>query len=104
MYASMDIKTALDVARPKHVAKSMWDWSVHVWIVAAFQREVAGLEGRATCENVECTFPLTRCIRHGSVQTPRLWLKMAMKKLWNVEEAGKKTGRGREEEVDGASH
>ena len=63
MYASMAIKTAFDVARPKHVAKFMGDESVHVWIVAAFHREMAGLEGRATFENVECRsegFPRTR--------------------------------------------
>ena len=39
--------------------------------MAAFLREVAGLEGRATFENVECTFPFTRCVRQGSVQTPK---------------------------------
>ena len=66
---------------------------------------MAGLEGRATFENVECTFPFTRCVRQGSVQTPRLWLKMAMQVLWNAEEDGKKTGRReREEEEDGAPH
>ena len=71
----------------------------------AILREMAGLEGRATFENVECTFPLTRCIRQGSVQTPRLWLKMAMKTLWNVDDDGKKIGRGgREEEEEGAPH
>ena len=60
-----------------------------------FLREMAGLEGRTTFENVECTFPFTGCVRQGSVQTPPLWLKMAMQILWNVEEDGKKTGRGR---------
>ena len=105
MYASMDIKTAFDVARPKHVAKFMGDESVHVWIVAAFLLEMVGCEGRATFENVECTFPFTRCVRQGGAQTPRLWLKMAMQISWNVEEDGKKTGRrGREEEEDGAPH
>ena len=67
---------------------------------------MVGLEGRATFENVECTFPFTRCVRQGSVQTPRLWLKMAMHILWNVEEDGKKRKgrRGREEEEEGAPH
>ena len=66
---------------------------------------MAGLEGRATFENVECTFPFTRCVRQGSAQTPRLWLKKAMQMFSNVEDDGKKTGRrGREEEEDGAPH
>ena len=66
---------------------------------------MVGLEGRATIENVECTFQFTGCVRQGSVQTPRLWLRMAMQILWNEEEDGKKTGRGgREEEEEGAPH
>ena len=70
--ASMDIKTAFDVARPKHIAKIMGDQNVHGWIVAALLREkAAGLEGQTTSENVECTFPFARCIRQGSVD-PRL--------------------------------
>ena len=40
--------TAFDVARPKHVATCMGDSNVHVWIVVALLREMAGLEGRAT--------------------------------------------------------
>ena len=73
--------------------------------MAAFLCEMVRLEGRATFENVECTFSFTRCVRQGSVQTPLLWPKMAMQILWNVEEDGKKTGRrGREEEEDGAPH
>ena len=70
--ASMDIKTAFDVARPKHIAKIMGDQNVHGWIVAALLREKAGLEGQTTFENVECTFPFARCIRQGSVEAPRL--------------------------------
>ena len=61
--ASMDIKTAFDVARPKHVARIMGGQDVHGWMTAALCREMAGLEGQATFENVENTFSLTRCIR-----------------------------------------
>ena len=35
--ASMDIKTAFDVARPKHINK-------YGWVVAALLREMAGVE------------------------------------------------------------
>ena len=36
-------------------------------------------------ENVESTFPFTRCILQGSFEAPRRWLKMAMQIMWNVE-------------------
>ena len=44
---------------------------------------------------VESTFYFARCIRHGSVEAPRLWQKMAMLLLANVEEywVRKKNGR-----------
>ena len=62
---SMDIKTASDVARPRH--KLMEDQVVHRWITAAFLREKACLEGQATLENVESTSSFARC--SGSPQT-----------------------------------
>ena len=83
--ASMVIKTAFDVARPKHIVKIMGDQDVHGWIRAAFLREMASLERLATFEAVENTFPFTRCIRQGSVEAPRLWLEMAMHILSNAE-------------------
>ena len=64
-----DIKTAFDVARPKHIAKIMQDhdvhgWIFHGWIIAALLREMAGfLERLAYFESVESTFPFARCIR-----------------------------------------
>ena len=67
--ANMDIKTAFDVARPKHIAKIMQDhdvhgWIFHGWIIAALLREMAGfLERLAYFESVESTFPFARCIR-----------------------------------------
>ena len=33
---SMDIKTAFDVARPKHCATNVDDHDVHRWIIVAF--------------------------------------------------------------------
>ena len=81
----MNIKTAFDVARPKHVAKIMGDQDVHGWITAAVLRARAGLEGQATFGNLDSTFPFTRCIRQGSVEAPRLWLNMALQILVVVE-------------------
>ena len=58
--ASMDTNTAFDVARPKHIAKIMGDHDVHVWIVAASLREMAGLEGQGKFESVESTFSVLK--------------------------------------------
>ena len=40
--ASMDINTAFDVARPKHIARITGDQDVHGWITAAFFRAKPG--------------------------------------------------------------
>ena len=63
--ASMDTKTAFEVARPRH--KLMGDQVVHRWITAASLREMARLEGQATLENVQSTSSFARC--SGSPQT-----------------------------------
>ena len=47
---------------------------------------MSGLEGKATFECVEGSFAFNRCLRQGSVEAPRLWQKMAMQLLANVEE------------------
>ena len=83
--AGMDIKTAIDVARPKHIPKLMEKKTVHGWVTAALPREMEGLEGQAIFENVESKFQCARCIRQGIVEAPRLGLKMAMQILWKVE-------------------
>ena len=81
----MDIKTAFDVATPKYIALVLEDQNMHGWLIAALLHEMAGLEGEANFESVESKFPFTKCIRQGSVDGPRLWLKMARQMLWNVE-------------------
>ena len=50
--ASMDIETAFDVARPKHITIVIGDQEVHGWITEALLRDTAGLEGHATFQNV----------------------------------------------------
>ena len=92
--ASMDIKTAFDVARPKRTAKLMGDQAVHGWITADFLREMAGLAGQATFEHVENHSLFSRCIRQGRVEAPRLWLKIATQILWNVEPEWKRKKMG----------
>ena len=45
---SIGIMTGFDVARPKHVAKTVGDQDAHGWITAAFSRKMAGLGSQAT--------------------------------------------------------
>ena len=42
--ASLDIKTAFDEAKPKHVVKIMENHDSHGWLIAALLREMAGLK------------------------------------------------------------
>ena len=74
--ASLDIKTAFDEAKPKHVAKIMDSHNTHGWIIAALLREMSGLSGKAILECVESSLALNRCLRQ----------KMANQILANVEE------------------
>ena len=39
--ASLDIKTAFDEAKPKHVAKISDGHNTHGWLIAALLREIA---------------------------------------------------------------
>ena len=57
--ASMDIQTAFDVARPKHIANILRGQDVHGWCRAS-------------------KYKFTRCITQGSVGVPTLWLKLAL--------------------------
>ena len=100
--ATMEVKTAFDVANPEHIANIMDSQKTHgkpecSRLDHGCLGEMTNLEGKATFESVECCFPFTECIRQGSVEAPRLWLKMALKILWNG-------GRRLEEEEDGAPH
>ena len=93
-FTSMDSKTAFDAARPKHIAKVMGDPEVHGWMTAALSREMTGLGDQTTFENVVSTFRFSRCLRQGGVEAPRLWIKMTMRILWNVEPEWKRRKDG----------
>ena len=98
----MDIKTAFDEAKPKHVAKILDSHNTHGWLIAALLREMSGLSGKATFECVESNFRFDRCLRQGSVEAPRLWQKMANQILANVEEEWMKKRKGILLDKDGA--
>ena len=84
--ASLDIKTAFDDVKPKHVEQIMDSHNTHGWSIAALLREMLGLEGKAMFECVESSFAFTRCLRQGSVEAPRLWQKIATQILANVQQ------------------
>ena len=69
----------------KLVAKVLAEQNIHGSLIAAVLRDMDGLEGEANFENVESTFPFTKCSRQGSVEASRPWLKIAKQMLWNVE-------------------
>ena len=66
--ASLDIKTAFDEAKQKHVAKILDGHDTHGWLIAALLREMSGLSGKAKFECVESNFSFNRCSRQGSVE------------------------------------
>ena len=61
--ASLDIKTAFDEPKPKHVAKIMDGHNTQGWIIATFLREMSGLSGKAIFGCVETSFAFNRCLR-----------------------------------------
>ena len=91
--ARLDIKTAFDEARPKHVAKIMDSHNTHGWIIAVLLREMSGLPGKAMFECVESSFAFNRCLR--------LWQKMATQILANVEEDWMRQRKGVLMDVEG---
>ena len=84
--ASMDTKTAFDVARPRHIATILGKQGTHGWILVAVLREVGSLKGQTTfLKDVEFNVNCTRCIRQGSVEAPTLGLILATCIPRNVE-------------------
>ena len=82
MYAaSLDIKTAFDEARPRHVAKLVESHNTQKINFGPPARE-----DQAMFECVESKVSFDRCLRRGSVEAPRLRQKMAMQLLAILEE------------------
>ena len=89
--ASLDIKSAIDEARPRHLARILESHNIHGWLIAALLREMSGLEGESMFECVESSFTFNPCLRQGSVEAPRLWQMMAAQILASVESGHRKT-------------
>ena len=71
--ASLDVKTAFDVARPAVVSKILTLTGVHGHLTAALLAEMQNVRGSASFENSETEFRYTRCIRQGVVKAPVPW-------------------------------
>ena len=81
------IKTVTSkVAMPGITPQILKATGVHGWIVAAVLEDMKNFKGKASCESRETESRYPRCIRHGSVEAPTLWMKLAMHTLWNVDE------------------
>ena len=83
--ASLDIKSAIDEARPRHLARILESHNLHGWLIAALLREMSGLEGGSMFECVESSVTFNPCLRQGSVEALRLWQMMAAQLLASVE-------------------
>ena len=68
--ASLDIKTAFDEAKPKHVAKILDGHDTHGWLIAALLRGMSDLSVKATFECVE-----NNCGRRWQPRSRPLWRK-----------------------------
>ena len=71
--ASLDVKTAFDVARPSVVSKILSIIGTHGHVVAALLAEMHNVKGSACFENCETEFRYSKCIRQGGVEAPVLW-------------------------------
>ena len=81
--ASLDVKTAFDVARPSVVSKILHGH------VAALLAEMQDVKGSACFENCETEFRYSKCIRQGGVEAPVLWGRVVKYVSWKAEEKWK---------------
>ena len=68
--ASLDVKTAFDVAKPSMVSKIRTLTGLHGHVATALLAEMQDVRGSACSENSETEFRYSRCIRQGGVEAP----------------------------------
>ena len=78
--ASLNIKTAFDEARLRHVAQIIDSHNTHGWSLPPACERCRGYKGKPYFECVESIFVFNRCLRQGSVETPRFG-----KKEWKLD-------------------
>ena len=86
--ASLDVKTALDVARPAVANKILTLTGVHGHLTAALLAEMQDVRGSASFENCETEFRYSRCIRQGGVEAPVLWGRASPNTCWGLSFGG----------------
>ena len=82
--ASLDVKTAFDVARPSVVSKILSLIGTHDHVVAALLAEMQNVKGSACFENCETEFRSSKSIRQGEVEAPVLWGRVENLSLGNL--------------------
>ena len=92
--ASLDVKTAFDVAKPSVVSQILSLIGTHGHVVSALLPEMQDMKGSAWFENCETEFRYSKCIRQGGVEAPVLWRRVAKYVLWKAEERWKARGWG----------
>ena len=91
--ASLDVRSALDVAKPSVVSRTLAYMGTHGHVAAALLEEMKDVRGSVCFENCETEFRYSRCTRRGSVEAPVLWGKVAKK---HTVEKPKGSGRPRD--------
>ena len=71
--ASLDVRTAFDVARWSVVSRVLTYMGAHEHVVAALLEEMKDVRGSACFENSETEFRDSRCVRQGSVDGEDGW-------------------------------
>ena len=90
--ASLDVKTACDVARPAVISRVLSLRAVHGHVVAALLTEMQDVQGSACFETCETEFRYPGCIRQGGVEALVLWERVAKHVFWKAEENGRPGG------------
>ena len=86
--ASLDVKTASDVAKPSVVSKLLTLTGVHGHLAAALLAEMQDVRGSACFGNSETELRYSRCIRQGGLEAAVLWGRVAKYVLWKAEAKG----------------
>ena len=63
--ASLDVKTAFDVAKPSKVSRILSSTGIHGHAAAALLAEMQDVQGSACFANCETEFRCSKCIRQG---------------------------------------
>ena len=90
--ASLDVKTAFDVAKPSVVSRILSSTGVHGHVAAALLAEMQDVQGLVCFANCETEFRCSKCIRQGGVEAPVLWGRVAKYVSWTAEVKWKTRG------------